>query len=99
VSPRGCGVLSSFRFVLTTTPLGTHRFQRAGVGKGELIGIRPSRSRLACAENLLASVIEKTHRRYPNMEDADITRTLTMAQKYRSQIRKYNQQWDAPSDR
>jgi len=51
------------------------------------------------AENLLASVIEKTCRRYPNMEDEDIARTLTMAQKYRSQIRKYNHQWDAPSDR
>jgi hypothetical protein len=38
VSPRGCGVLSSFRFALTTTPLGTHRFQRAGVGKGVLTG-------------------------------------------------------------
>jgi Mg-chelatase subunit ChlD len=51
------------------------------------------------AENLLAFVIDKTYRRYPHLEDADITRTLTMAQKYRSQIRKYNQQWDAPSDR
>jgi hypothetical protein len=37
VSPRGCGLLSSFRFALTTPPLGTHRFQRAGVG-GRLIG-------------------------------------------------------------
>jgi Mg-chelatase subunit ChlD len=51
------------------------------------------------AEDLLASVIEKTYRRYPNMEDADITRTLTIAQKYQSQIRKYNRQWDALSDR
>ena len=51
------------------------------------------------AENLLASAINKTYRRYPHMEDADIARTLTMAQKYRSQLRKYNQQWDALSDR
>jgi Mg-chelatase subunit ChlD len=51
------------------------------------------------AENLLASAIDKTYRRYPHLEDADIRRTLTMAQNYRSQIRKYNQQWDASSDR
>jgi hypothetical protein len=51
------------------------------------------------AENLLASAIKKTYRRYPHMEDADIARTLTMAQKYRGQIRKYNQQRDAQSDR
>ena len=51
------------------------------------------------AENLLASVIEKTYRRYPHMEDADIARTLTMAQKYRSQLKKYNRQWDEPGDR
>jgi Mg-chelatase subunit ChlD len=51
------------------------------------------------AENLLASVIDKTYRRYPHMEDADITRTLTIAQKYRNQLRKYNQQWEALSDR
>ena len=51
------------------------------------------------AENLLASAINKTYQRYPHLEDADIARTLTMAQKYRSQIRKYNQQGDALSDR
>ena len=51
------------------------------------------------AENLLASAIDKTYQRYPHLEDADITRTLTMAQNYRSQIRKYNQQRDASSDR
>jgi Mg-chelatase subunit ChlD len=51
------------------------------------------------AENLLAGAIDTTYRRYPHLEDADITRTLTMAQKYRNQIRKYNQQWDALSDK
>ena len=51
------------------------------------------------AEYLLASAINKTYRRYPHMEDADIARTLTMAQKYRSHLRKYNQQWDSLSDR
>jgi len=51
------------------------------------------------AENLLATAIDKTYQRYPHLEDADIARTLTIAQKYRSQIRKYNQQWDASSDR
>jgi Ca-activated chloride channel homolog len=51
------------------------------------------------AENRLASAIDKTYQRYPHLEDSDIARTLTMAQKYRSQIRKYNQQWDALSDR
>ena len=51
------------------------------------------------AENLLASVIDKTYRRYPHLEDEDITRTLTMAQKYRSRLKKYNHQWDALSDR
>jgi Mg-chelatase subunit ChlD len=51
------------------------------------------------AENLLTTAIDKTYRRYPHMEDADITRTLTIAQNYRSQIRKYYRQWDEPSDR
>src|SRR5882672_11124080 len=51
------------------------------------------------AENLLAAAIDGTCQRYPHLEDADITRTLTIAQKYREQIKKYNRQWDAQSDR
>jgi hypothetical protein len=51
------------------------------------------------AENLLGAAIGRTYQRYPHLEDADITRTLTIAQKYRNQIRKHNRQWDALSDR
>lgn len=51
------------------------------------------------AENLLAAAIDKTYQRYPHLEDADIARTLTMAQKFRSQLKKYNRQWDTLSDR
>ena len=51
------------------------------------------------AENLLVAAIDRIYQRYPHLEDADITRTLTMAQKYRNQIRKYNRQWDALSDK
>ncbi|HEU0173229.1 MAG TPA: VWA domain-containing protein [Blastocatellia bacterium] len=51
------------------------------------------------AENLLAAAIDRTYQRYPHLEDADITRTLTIAQNYRNQIRKYKRQWDAQSDR
>ena len=51
------------------------------------------------AENLLGAAIDRAYQRYPHLEDADIARTLTMAQKYRNQIRKYNRQWDALSDR
>jgi Mg-chelatase subunit ChlD len=51
------------------------------------------------AENLLGAAIDRTYQRYPHLEDADIARTLTMAQKYRNQIRKHNRQWDALSDR
>jgi hypothetical protein len=51
------------------------------------------------AENLLATAINSAYQRYPHLEDADITRTLTMAQNYRKQLRKYNQQWDPLSDR
>jgi Mg-chelatase subunit ChlD len=55
--------------------------------------------RFQAAENLLAGAIDKTRRRYPHLEDADIARTLTIAQKYRDQLRKYNQRWDTLSDR
>ena len=51
------------------------------------------------AEKLLAAAIDKTYQRYPHLEDADITRTLSIAQNYRNQIRKYNRQWDELSDK
>jgi len=51
------------------------------------------------AENLLAAAIADTRQRYPYLEDPDITRTLTIAQKYRDHLKKYNQQWDPASDR
>lgn len=44
------------------------------------------------AESLLTAAIAKTYRRYPNLEDEDISRTLFIAQKYQEIIRKYNQQ-------
>jgi hypothetical protein len=51
------------------------------------------------AENLLAAAIDKTCQRYPHLEDADIARTLTIAQKYRGRLKKYNQQWDTLIDK
>jgi len=51
------------------------------------------------AESLITAAIDKTNRRYPHLEDADIARTLAMAKKYRDGLRKYNRQWDAASDR
>ncbi|MCI0664679.1 MAG: VWA domain-containing protein [Acidobacteria bacterium] len=43
------------------------------------------------AEMFLTSAIDKTYRRYPNLEDADIKRTLTIARKYQDSLRRYNQ--------
>jgi len=51
------------------------------------------------AESLITAAIDKTNRRYPHLEDADIARTLAMAKKYQDGLRKYNRQWDAASDR
>jgi Ca-activated chloride channel homolog len=51
------------------------------------------------AENLLTDAIDKTYRRYPHLEDRDITRTLSIAQRYQNNLKKYNQQWDAWSDK
>jgi len=42
------------------------------------------------AENLLNISIGKTTRRYPNLEDEDILRTLTIAQKYQAVLREQN---------
>jgi Ca-activated chloride channel homolog len=51
------------------------------------------------AENLLTAVIDKTYSRYPNLEDLDIKRTLSIAERYQENLKKYNHQRDAWSDR
>jgi len=51
------------------------------------------------AENLLTKAIDETYRRYPNLEDRDITRTLSIAKRYRDNLKQYNQQWTPLSDR
>ena len=51
------------------------------------------------AEKLITDAIARTNRRYPNLDDTDISRTLTMAKKYQDELRKYNRQWDAAGDR
>jgi hypothetical protein len=42
------------------------------------------------AEGYLNSAIAKTSRTYPNLDDADIRRTLSMAQKYQEALRREN---------
>jgi Ca-activated chloride channel family protein len=44
------------------------------------------------AEHLLNAAVAATYRRYPHLEDEDITRTLQIAQKYQEAVRKYNQE-------
>jgi Ca-activated chloride channel family protein len=44
------------------------------------------------AENLLTRAIGKTDLRYPSRQDADINRTLQIAEKYQAALRKYNQE-------
>ena len=44
------------------------------------------------AEHLLNAAIAQTYRRYPHLEDEDITRTLQIAQKYQELVRKYNEE-------
>ncbi len=51
------------------------------------------------AESLITTAIDKTNRRYPHLDDSDIARTLVMAKKYQDELRKYNRQWEAASDR
>jgi hypothetical protein len=51
------------------------------------------------AEKLLTTAIDKTNRRYPHLEDADIARTLAMAKKYQDELRKHNHEWETASDR
>jgi len=51
------------------------------------------------AEDLLTAAIDNTYRRYPNLEDGDITRTLKMAQKYQGALKKHNHHLDVDADR
>ena len=50
------------------------------------------------AENVLARAIDWTIKRYPNLEDEDITRTLSIAEKYQVALRKYNRERDPKPD-
>lgn len=47
------------------------------------------------AESLLTEAIAKSYQRYPTMEDEDVVRTLTIAEKYREVLRKYNREQGA----
>jgi hypothetical protein len=51
------------------------------------------------AENLLSKAIDETCRRYPNLEDRDITRTLSIAKRYQDNLKQYNRQWTPLGDR
>ncbi len=44
------------------------------------------------AEAVITAAVTKTHQRYPNLEDEDISRTLQIAQKYQGLVRKYNEE-------
>jgi Mg-chelatase subunit ChlD len=44
------------------------------------------------AERLLDTAIDTTGRRYPHLEDEDISRTLHIARKYQESLRKYNRE-------
>jgi len=47
------------------------------------------------AEGIIDAAVAQTRRRYPHLEDEDISRTLSIAQKYQELVRKYNQQAEA----
>ncbi|MCI0563067.1 MAG: hypothetical protein MN733_31705, partial [Nitrososphaera sp.] len=51
------------------------------------------------AERLLTTAIAETCERYPNLEDRDIRRTLSIAEKYRDALKKYNRLRDSGIDR
>jgi Ca-activated chloride channel homolog len=51
------------------------------------------------AERLLADAIDNTRKRYPYLEDKDIARTLSIAERYRDNLKQYNQQSAPWSDR
>ncbi|HEX8116369.1 MAG TPA: VWA domain-containing protein [Pyrinomonadaceae bacterium] len=44
------------------------------------------------AEALITAAVLQTRRRYPNLEDEDVARTLHVAQKYQELVRKYNEE-------
>lgn len=50
------------------------------------------------AERVLADAIGKSYQRYPNMEDEDVARTLSIAEKYREVLRKYNREQGSRHD-
>jgi Ca-activated chloride channel family protein len=47
--------------------------------------------RYASAESILQEAIAETRQRYPNLQDGDIRRTLTIAQNYQAIVRRYKQ--------
>lgn len=51
------------------------------------------------AENLLTDAIAETCERYPNLEDKDIRRTLSIARKYQESLKEYNSRRDFRIDR
>ncbi|MBO0797765.1 MAG: hypothetical protein J2P31_02995 [Blastocatellia bacterium] len=51
------------------------------------------------AEYLLTAAIDQTYIRYPNMDDPDIRRTLSIAQNYQNYLKKSNKRSDTWSDR
>jgi Mg-chelatase subunit ChlD len=51
------------------------------------------------AENLLTAAISETRERYPNLEDTDIRRTLSIAKKYQESLSKYNKRRDSLIDK
>jgi hypothetical protein len=50
------------------------------------------------AERVLTEAIAKSYQRYPSMEDEDVARTLTIAEKYREVLRKYNRERGSKHD-
>jgi hypothetical protein len=51
------------------------------------------------AESQLASAITTAYRQYPHREDEDISRVLTIAQKYQARLKTYNKQFDPVNDK
>ncbi|MBO0720559.1 MAG: VWA domain-containing protein [Blastocatellia bacterium] len=51
------------------------------------------------AEHLLTAAIDQTYIRYPYLDDPDIRRTLSIAQNYQNNLKKFNKGSDTWSDR
>jgi Ca-activated chloride channel family protein len=51
------------------------------------------------AERLLTAAITQTYRRYPHLEDEDISRTMQIALKYQEVLKNYNRRGDFTSER